>query len=154
MTTFLLVVHALIALALVTVILLQRSEGGGLGIGGGTGGGMVSVRGAANLLTRATTVLAVMFISTSILLAVLAAGTSKPRAVDTSLVPLGGAPTGAPLTAPGAQPILPGVPLGAPLTGAVPNAVTEAVPNAGANDVNGAAPAAPQPEPGGAPLAR
>ena len=92
MTTFLLVVHALIALALVTVILLQRSEGGGLGIGGGTGGGMVSVRGAANLLTRATTFLAVLFISTSILLAVLAAGTSKPKEVDTSLVPVVGAP--------------------------------------------------------------
>lgn len=108
MTTFLLVVHALIALALVTVILLQRSEGGGLGIGGGTGGGMVSVRGAANLLTRATTVLAVMFIGTSILLAVLAAGTSKPRAVDTSLA-AEGAPIAAPLDdAPPAAPVLPG----------------------------------------------
>lgn len=101
-TTFLLVVHALIALALVTVILLQRSEGGGLGIGGGTGGGMVSVRGAANLLTRATTVLAVMFIGTSILLAVLAAGTSKPRLVDTSLVPVAGSAPADPLAQPGA----------------------------------------------------
>lgn len=116
MTTFLLVVHALIALALVTVILLQRSEGGGLGIGGGTGGGMVSVRGAANLLTRATTALAVMFIGTSILLAVLAAGTSKPRTVDTSLAPVGAPaavpPAGAP--APGSSPLLPAGPLGAP----------------------------------------
>lgn len=123
MTTFLLVVHALIALALVTVILLQRSEGGGLGIGGGTGGGMVSVRGAANLLTRATTALAVMFISTSILLAVLAAGTSKPRTVDTSL-----ASEGAPVVAPAGEdpaPALPGTlpdalpaaPLSAPAQG-------------------------------------
>jgi preprotein translocase subunit SecG len=111
-TTFLLVVHALIALALVTVILLQRSEGGGLGIGGGTGGGMVSVRGAANLLTRATTALAVLFIGTSILLAVLAAGKSKPRAVDTSLVPVAAAPVApaAPAETP-AAPAEGGVPL-------------------------------------------
>jgi preprotein translocase subunit SecG len=117
-TTFLLVVHALIALALVTVILLQRSEGGGLGIGGGTGGGMVSVRGAANLLTRATTVLAVLFIGTSILLAVLAAGTSKPRAVDTSLVPTAGEATPpAPAGLPGELPALPDA---GPADGSVP----------------------------------
>jgi preprotein translocase subunit SecG len=116
-TTFLLVVHALIALALVTVILLQRSEGGGLGIGGGTGGGMVSVRGAANLLTRATTALAVLFIGTSILLAVLAAGKSRPRAVDTSLVPVAAAP--APAEAPASPEALPGLPA-APAGGGVP----------------------------------
>ncbi len=109
MTTFLLVLHALIALALVTVILLQRSEGGGLGIGGGTGGGMVSVRGAANLLTRMTTLLAALFIGTSILLAVLAAGTSKPRTVDTSLVKdTPAAAPAAPNTAPAAPGALPG----------------------------------------------
>ncbi len=123
MTTFLLVVHALIALALVTVILLQRSEGGGLGIGGGTGGGMVSVRGAANLLTRATTVLAVLFIGTSILLAVLAAGTSKPKAVDTSLVPVAGAVAPAAPAAPAdeaAPAQLPGLLPAAPTDGGVP----------------------------------
>jgi preprotein translocase subunit SecG len=122
-TTFLLVVHALIALALVTVILLQRSEGGGLGIGGGTGGGMVSVRGAANLLTRATTVLAVLFIGTSILLAVLAAGTSKPKAVDTSLVPVAGAVAPAAPAAPAdeaAPAQLPGLLPAAPTDGGVP----------------------------------
>lgn len=123
MTIFLLVVHALIALALVTVILLQRSEGGGLGIGGGTGGGMVSVRGAANLLTRATTVLAVLFIGTSILLAVLAAGTSKPKAVDTSLVPVAGAVAPAAPAAPAdeaAPAQLPGLLPAAPTDGGVP----------------------------------
>lgn len=71
MMTFLLVVHSLIAVALVTVILLQRSEGGALGIGGG-GGGLVSARGAANLLTRSTAILAALFILTSIGLAFLA----------------------------------------------------------------------------------
>jgi preprotein translocase subunit SecG len=83
--TFLLVVHTLIAIALVAVILLQRSEGGGLGIGGGTGGGLMTARGAANLLTRSTTILATAFIVSSIVLAVLAAGTNKVKAVDTSL---------------------------------------------------------------------
>ena len=72
MMTFLLVVHSLIAVALVTVILLQRSEGGALGIGGGGGGGLVSARGAANLLTRATAILAALFILTSIGLAFMA----------------------------------------------------------------------------------
>ena len=106
MITFLLVVHTLIAIGLVSVILLQRSEGGGLGIGGGTGGGMMSARGAANLLTRSTTVLATLFIVSSIVLAVLAAGTNKPKTIDTSLAaqsttPAAPAPAApAPATAP------------------------------------------------------
>lgn len=107
MITFLLVVHGLIALALVAVILLQRSEGGGLGIGGGTGGGLMTARGAANLLTRSTTVLASLFIVSSIVLAVLAAGTNKPRQVDTSLATQT-APVNAPAPAPGGVPLLPG----------------------------------------------
>ena len=106
MITFLLVIHTLIAIGLVGVILLQRSEGGGLGIGGGTGGGLMTARGAANLLTRSTTVLAALFIMTSILLAVLAAGTNKAKPIDTSL-----AKTTAP-SAPAPVPVLPGgVPL-------------------------------------------
>jgi len=71
MELILLLVHLVLALALVGVILLQRSEGGALGIGGG-GGGMMSARGAANLLTRATTWLAVAFLATSLTLAILA----------------------------------------------------------------------------------
>lgn len=109
MITFLLVVHTLIALALVGVILLQRSEGGGLGIGGGTGGGLMTARGAANLLTRSTTVLAALFISTSILLAVLAAGTNKAKPIDTSLVKTA-APQG-----PATAPALPAAPAGVPI---------------------------------------
>ena len=105
MITFLLVVHTLIAIGLVGVILLQRSEGGGLGIGGGTGGGMMSARGAANLLTRSTTVLASLFILSSIVLAVLAAGTNKPRKIDTSLAAQTSAPApAAPGVAPAATP--------------------------------------------------
>ena len=109
MTTFLLVVHTLIAIALVAVILLQRSEGGGLGIGGGTGGGLMTARGAANLLTRSTTILATLFIGTSILLAVLAAGTNKAKPIDTSLARVAApdAPATAPV-APGGASVAPG----------------------------------------------
>lgn len=80
MTTILLVVHLLLAIALVVVVLLQRSEGGGLGIGGGSSG-LISVRGTANLLTRATAVLAAAFMLTSLVLAILAGGRSEPRSV-------------------------------------------------------------------------
>jgi preprotein translocase subunit SecG len=73
-----LLIHLFLGLALVIVVLLQRSEGGALGIGGGSMGGLVSVRGSANLLTRATGVLAACFIGTSILLAILA-GNAQPR---------------------------------------------------------------------------
>lgn len=72
MQVVLLIIHLAIAIALVGVILLQRSEGGGLGMGGGNAGGFMSVRGAANLLTRATTILAIGFLITSLSLAVLA----------------------------------------------------------------------------------
>jgi preprotein translocase subunit SecG len=111
--TFLLVVHTLIALALVAVILLQRSEGGGLGIGGGTGGGLMTARGAANLLTRSTTILATAFIVSSILLAVLAAGTNKVKAVDTSLA--NGAATAPAVPAPAAPAPAAPAPAGVPL---------------------------------------
>ncbi|MBW7945781.1 MAG: preprotein translocase subunit SecG, partial [Sphingomonadaceae bacterium] len=64
---FVLVVHSLIAIALVAVILLQRSEGGALGIGGGPGG-LLTARGAGNLLTKSTGILAPLFLGTSNLL--------------------------------------------------------------------------------------
>lgn len=69
MTTVLLIVHLLVASALVAVILMQRSEGGALGIGGGPGG-MMSGRGAANLMTRLTMILGAIFVANSILLAI------------------------------------------------------------------------------------
>ena len=72
---FLLVVQAVVAAALVGVILIQRSEGGGLGIGGSPSG-MMSARGAADFLTRSTRWLAILFVVLSIVLAVLAAETS------------------------------------------------------------------------------
>jgi len=66
-----LVIHLLIAIALVGVILLQRSEGGALGIGGG-GGGLMTGRQAGNLLTRTTAILATSFFVTSLALAIIA----------------------------------------------------------------------------------
>lgn len=83
MFTFLLVVQAIIAAALVTVILMQRSEGGGLTTGGSPSG-LMSARGAADFLTRATSVLAGLFVLMSITLAVLAANRGGTN-VDTSL---------------------------------------------------------------------
>ena len=83
MTEVLLAIHLMVATALVITVLLQRSEGGGLGIGGGGGGGgggLMSARGAANLLTRTTAVLAAAFMGTSILLAILA-DTGAPRSI-------------------------------------------------------------------------
>ena len=82
MTTILLVIHLLIALALVGVVLVQRSEGGALGgLGGTTMGGMMSGRGTANLLTRTTAVLAAAFMLMSLLLAILAAGARAPTSI-------------------------------------------------------------------------
>lgn len=71
--TTVIVIHLLVVVALVAVVLLQRSEGGALGIGGGGGGGnFMSSRGTANVLTRATGILAVAFFATSITLTVIA----------------------------------------------------------------------------------
>jgi preprotein translocase subunit SecG len=72
MATVLLVIHLMIATALVCVVLMQKSEGGALGIGGGGGGGFLTGRGTANLLTRTTAGLAAAFFLTSILLTLLA----------------------------------------------------------------------------------
>lgn len=71
MIEVLLVAHLLVTIAMVSVILLQRSEGGALGIGGG-GNNMMTGRGAANLLTRVTSILAATFMGLSIVLAILA----------------------------------------------------------------------------------
>jgi preprotein translocase subunit SecG len=84
MFTFLLVVQALIAASLVGVILMQQSEGGGLGMGGSPTG-LMSARGAANFLTKATAYLAVLFVGLSIALAVVATQKAAPTTIDTSL---------------------------------------------------------------------
>ena len=93
MFTFLLIVQTLVAFSLVVVILMQRSEGGGLGVGGSSSGFMTA-RGAADFLTRATGFLGAAFIILSIALAALAGATRGPVRIDTSLVKQQTVPTG------------------------------------------------------------
>jgi preprotein translocase subunit SecG len=105
MIAVVLVIHLLIALALIGVVLLQRSEGGALGIGGGGGGSLFTSRGVGNALTRTTAVLAAAFFVTSITLTVLARGTRAPSSVF----------EGVQTQAPGEQPpgsVLPRLPQG------------------------------------------
>ena len=107
MNNVLLVIHLLVALAMIGVVLLQRSEGGGLGIGGGGGGGgmggFLTGRGTANLLTRATAILAATFIVTSLTLSILSGGGSESRSILDDL------PATAP--APAEEPAGPSVPV-------------------------------------------
>ena len=114
MLTFLLVVQAIVGTVLVGVILMQQSEGGGLGMGGSPSG-LMSARGAADFLPRATTVLASIFIGLSILHAVLATRTTPGANIDTSLA-RPQTPNGPPV-APAPQP---GVPIAGQPTTTVP----------------------------------
>jgi preprotein translocase subunit SecG len=91
------VIHLMLVVALIGVVLLQRSEGGGLGIGGGSG--FMTSRGTANVLTRATAILAGLFFVTSLILSILAGLDRKPNSI------LGGSGTTAP-SAPGSTPPL------------------------------------------------
>jgi len=78
MTTVLLLIHIMVALALVGVVLLQRSEGGALGIGGG---GFMTGRSAGNALTKSTAVLAGCFFATSLFLSILAGQHGGPPSI-------------------------------------------------------------------------
>jgi preprotein translocase subunit SecG len=85
MQTVIIVIHLMIVSALIGVVLLQRSEGGGLGMGSGGGGGFMTGRGTANLLTRTTAFLAIGFFVTSLFLSWLAGLDRKPASIlDTS----------------------------------------------------------------------
>ncbi len=101
MFTFLLILQTLIAASLVSVILMQRSEGGGLGVGGSSSGFMTA-RGAADFLTRSTAVLGGLFVILSIVLAAYAGATRQPSKIDTSLANQAApaAPLANPVTAP------------------------------------------------------
>jgi preprotein translocase subunit SecG len=83
--TFLLIVQTIVATSLVAVILMQRSEGGGLGVGGSSSGFMTA-RGAADFLSRSTAVLATIFIVLAIALSAIAGVSRAPQTIDTSLV--------------------------------------------------------------------
>lgn len=105
MTTILLVIHLMVAVAMIVLVLLQRSEGGALGIGGG-GDGMMSARGLGNAMTRATAILAGVFFLTSIGLTVL--GTIENRSSVLDGVIENDGPGGATPLAP--APVLPDLP--------------------------------------------
>jgi preprotein translocase subunit SecG len=109
MTTVVIVVHLMVVLAMIGVVLLQRSEGGALGIGGGQGA-FLSGRSAGNILTRSTAILAVAFFATSLGLALISKYQSRPADIlekipgqstpaTTTQAPVPAAPTGAPATA-------------------------------------------------------
>ena len=141
MTTVLLIIHLFVTLALIGVVLIQRSEGGGLGIGSSQGmGSFMSGRGTANLLTRTTSILAAIFFTLSLTLALLNRGTTgvagsilEPKGgeaipaapIGTAPAPLapspgsdagpGNAPTSAPLTS---------APTGAPIGGPIGGSAT------------------------------
>ena len=112
---FLTVVQALVAAALVGIVLIQRSEGGGLGVGGGSGGpgGLLSARGSADFLTRTTKWLAVIFVVLAIVMAAVAVKATSGSEVDDTLqrttAPVGGAQPQqpAPQTAPAPAPAQP-----------------------------------------------
>ena len=106
MTTILLIIHLFVTLALIGVVLIQRSEGGGLGIGTSQGmGSFMSGRGTANLLTRTTAILATIFMLLSLLLALMNRGTAG---VGRSILDV---PAPAPVSAPQSGTPVPGVPM-------------------------------------------
>jgi preprotein translocase subunit SecG len=82
MTTIILVIHLLLAISMIGVVLIQKSEGGGLGMSGGGGmSGFMTGRSTHNLLTRTTAILAAGFFATSILLAIMAGTQRTPRSI-------------------------------------------------------------------------
>lgn len=116
MITVLLVIHLFVTLALIGVVLIQRSEGGGLGIGSSQGmGAFMSGRGTANLLTRTTAILATIFMLLSLSLALLNRGTAG---VGRSILDTGPSPAAPAPSAPA-----PGIPA-APAHGSAPPAPT------------------------------
>lgn len=130
---FLTVIQAIVAALLVTVILMQKSEGGGLGTGGSPAG-LMSARGAADFMTRLTAILATIFVVLSITLAALAARNGGGRTFDNSLDK---APASAPASLPG---------------GALPGAVPGAVAPLGGQGVPGTVPAEAPAGNGAAPI--
>jgi preprotein translocase subunit SecG len=129
MVAVLLIIHLFVTLALIGVVLIQRSEGGGLGVGSSQGmGAFMSGRGTANLLTRTTAVLAAVFFSLSLALALLNKGTAVQRSVLDLNPPAGST-----------APVLPAAPGGIVPGGSAPAAPAPSTP----------APSVPAPAPAG-----
>jgi preprotein translocase subunit SecG len=134
MEAVVLAIHLIIAIALVGVILVQRSEGGGLGIGGGGMGNFMNVRGTANLLTRTTAILAALFMLTSMALTMMGGGHSRQQRsiLDEMSTPAG--QTAPVVPAPpieGQAPAAPAAPPAAAPAPAAPDAPSETTPPMG-----------------------
>jgi preprotein translocase subunit SecG len=125
MQAVLIIVHLLVAIALIFVVLLQRSEGGALGMGGGGSGlgGLFSPRGAASTLTRTTAILGIVFFITSMSLTLLSLGARQPSSILNQVAP-GSAPANpnAPPTLPSRAPTAPAAPAANPATPPAPGA--------------------------------
>jgi len=125
MATVILIIHLMIAVTLVALVLLQRSEGGALGIGGGGGGGgLMSGRGVGNALTRATAVLAAIFFVTSLGLGILASRGGSGGSVLDQVAPAAGAPD---MSVPGPASLVP-APAGSDASMPAPATTMPAVP--------------------------
>ena len=121
---FLTVIQAIVAAALVGIVLMQRSEGGGLGIGsGGSPGGLMNARGAADFLTRTTKWLAVIFVALAIVLAALAVKETTGGEIDETLDRT---------VAPASDPLAPAAPQGGDLTAPVVDGPSPAPAQSGA----------------------
>src|SRR5690348_14251949 len=110
MSAIILAVHLIVAVAMIGVILLQKSEGGGLGMGGGGMSGFMTGRSTANLLTRTTAILAAGFMVTSIVLALFAGAARAPHSIIDQPAPASQAPASQPpasQTPPPASPAAP-----------------------------------------------
>lgn len=147
MQTVLIVIHLMIVLALVGVVLIQRSEGGGLGIGGGSG--FMSARGTANALTRTTAILATLFFLTSLGLGILTRYEGRPSDILDRIPATGGQGNGILDLLGGAQaPATPPAGNGVPSSGAAapaPQAPAAQAPATGAPATGTQAPAATAP---------
>src|SRR5690348_14225155 len=96
MQTVIIVIHLMVVVAMIGIVLLQKSEGGGLGIGGGSG--FLTSRGTSNVLTRTTAGLAAVFFATSLILSLLAGFERKPHSIINTGTPAPTSP-GAPAPA-------------------------------------------------------
>lgn len=141
MQTVLIVIHLMIVLALVGVVLIQRSEGGGLGVGGGSG--FMSARGTANALTRTTAILAALFFVTSLGLSLLSRYEGHPTDILDRITPAGQSQSKGVLDSLGGAP--------KPATGTAPATSGTAAPAAGATPAPAATPATPAPAANGVP---
>ncbi|OEJ69385.1 preprotein translocase subunit SecG [Magnetovibrio blakemorei] len=115
MLTVLLVVHVLVTIALIGIVLVQKSEGGALGIGGGGGGGgmggFMTGRETANLLTRTTAILATLFMTLSLAIAIVTGANKEPTSIlDSAPTPVQSAPAPVAPEVP-AEPVAPTAPV-------------------------------------------